>query len=69
MIPLFFSYKFSTYTTWWIRQAITRAIADQDPHPYGGDYQQAQEDYALAHELSRKATEEELRYPRADSSD
>src|SRR5579875_822171 len=22
-------YKFSTYTTWWIRQAITRAIADQ----------------------------------------
>ena len=29
-------YKFSTYATWWIRQAITRAIADQardDPHP------------------------------------
>ena len=23
-------YKFSTYATWWIRQAITRAIADQD---------------------------------------
>lgn len=23
------SYKFSTYATWWIRQAITRAIADQ----------------------------------------
>ena len=22
-------YKFSTYTTWWVRQAITRAIADQ----------------------------------------
>lgn len=22
-------YKFSTYATWWIRQAITRAIADQ----------------------------------------
>ena len=21
-------YKFSTYSTWWIRQAITRAIAD-----------------------------------------
>ena len=21
-------YKFSTYATWWIRQAITRAIAD-----------------------------------------
>src|SRR6201995_2259520 len=25
-------YKFSTYATWWIRQAITRAIADQ-PRP------------------------------------
>ena len=24
-------YKFSTYATWWIRQAITRAIADQQP--------------------------------------
>ena len=23
------NYKFSTYATWWIRQAITRAIADQ----------------------------------------
>ena len=22
-------YKFSTYVTWWIRQAITRSIADQ----------------------------------------
>ncbi len=22
-------YKFSTYATWWIRQAITRAMADQ----------------------------------------
>ncbi len=22
-------YKFSTYATWWIRQAITRLIADQ----------------------------------------
>ncbi len=25
-------YKFSTYATWWIRQAITRAIADQARH-------------------------------------
>ena len=23
-------YKFSTYATWWIRQAITRSIADKD---------------------------------------
>jgi len=22
-------YKFSTYATWWIRQAVTRAIADK----------------------------------------
>ena len=26
---LFKGFKFSTYATWWIRQAITRAIADQ----------------------------------------
>ncbi len=39
-------YKFSTYATWWIRQAITRAIADQARHhphpcPHGGDHQQS----------------------------
>ena len=38
-------YKFSTYATWWIRQAITRAIADQArtiriPVHMGGDDQQ-----------------------------
>ncbi|GIW10603.1 MAG: hypothetical protein KatS3mg061_1660 [Dehalococcoidia bacterium] len=37
-------YKFSTYATWWIRQAITRAIADQartirDPGAHGRDDQ------------------------------
>ena len=32
-------YKFSTYATWWIRQAITRAIADQGAyHSYSGSY-------------------------------
>ena len=40
-------YKFSTYATWWIRQAITRSIADQarthpDPGAHDRDHQQAQ---------------------------
>ena len=39
-------YKFSTYATWWIRQAITRSIADQArtiriPGPYDRNDQQA----------------------------
>ena len=45
-------YKFSTYATWWIRQAVTRAIADQartirllvhhpTPSAHGRDRQQA----------------------------
>ncbi len=40
-------YKFSTYATWWIRQAITRSIADQArtiriPGAHDRDHQQAQ---------------------------
>ena len=32
-------YKFSTYATWWIRQAITRAIAESGENdPYSGSY-------------------------------
>ena len=31
-------YKFSTYATWWIRQAITRAIADQAHHTHPGPH-------------------------------
>ena len=39
-------YKFSTYATWWIRQAITRAMADQArtiriPRAHGRSHQQA----------------------------
>jgi RNA polymerase primary sigma factor len=34
-------YKFSTYATWWIRQAITRAIADQARRAHDRDDQQA----------------------------
>ena len=32
-------YKFSTYATWWVRQAITRAIADQGAnHSHSGPH-------------------------------
>ena len=39
-------YKFSTYATWWIRQAITRSHRrpgqdHPDPRSHGGDHQQA----------------------------
>jgi RNA polymerase primary sigma factor len=44
-------YKFSTYATWWIRQAITRSIADQArtiriPVPHDRDDQQDEPDLA-----------------------
>ena len=40
-------YKFSTYATWWIRQAITRGIADTGKnHPCAGAYgRDDQQDY------------------------
>ncbi len=59
-------YKFSTYATWWIRQAITRAIADQartiriPVHMVETINKLKKVTRKLAQELSRKPTEEEL---------
>ena len=59
-------YKFSTYATWWIRQAITRAIADQartirGAGAHGRDDQQARPgDASAAPALGREATVDEL---------
>ncbi len=58
--------RFSTYATWWIRQAITRAIADQartvrlPAHVVDSLYRQRRAENALSLELGRDATEEEL---------
>jgi len=59
-------YKFSTYATWWIRQAITRAIADQartirDPvHMVETINRLSRFQRQLTLELNREPTEEEL---------
>ena len=59
-------YKFSTYATWWIRQAITRAIADQarairiPAHLLEKINQLHRVSYHLAQEYRREPTTEEL---------
>jgi RNA polymerase primary sigma factor len=59
-------YKFSTYATWWIRQAITRAIADQartirvPVHMVETINKLARVQRQLHQELGREATAEEL---------
>ncbi|MBR76170.1 MAG: RNA polymerase sigma factor RpoD [Cyanobium sp. RS427] len=59
-------YKFSTYATWWIRQAITRAIADQSRtirlpvHLYETISRIKKTTKVLSQEFGRKPTEEEI---------
>jgi RNA polymerase primary sigma factor len=59
-------YKFSTYATWWIRQAITRAIADQartirvPVHMVETINKLARVQRQLHQELGREATVEEI---------
>jgi len=59
-------YKFSTYATWWIRQAITRAIADQartirvPVHMVETINKLARIQRQLTLELNREPSEEEL---------
>ncbi|MEJ5298474.1 MAG: RNA polymerase sigma factor RpoD [Armatimonadota bacterium] len=59
-------YKFSTYATWWIRQAITRAIADQGRtirlpvHMVETINRLHKATNQLLHELGREPTIEEL---------
>jgi RNA polymerase primary sigma factor len=59
-------YKFSTYATWWIRQAITRAIADQartiriPVHMIETINKLIRTSRALVQELGREPTSEEI---------
>ena len=59
-------YKFSTYATWWIRQAITRAIADQartirvPVHMVETINKLARVQRQLTQELNREPTDKEL---------
>ncbi len=59
-------YKFSTYGTWWIRQAITRAIADQartiriPVHMIETINKLIRTSRALVQELGREPTSEEI---------
>ncbi len=59
-------YKFSTYATWWIRQAITRAIADQartirvPVHMVETINKLARVQRQLTLELNREPSEEEI---------
>ena len=59
-------YKFSTYATWWIRQAITRALADQartirvPVHMVETINKMSRIQRQMTLELNREPTEEEL---------
>ena len=59
-------YKFSTYATWWIRQAITRSIADQartiriPVHMIETINKIIRTSKQLAHDLGRDPTSEEI---------
>ena len=59
-------YKFSTYATWWIRQAITRSIADQartiriPVHMIESINKIVRTSRQMLHEIGREPTPEEL---------
>jgi RNA polymerase primary sigma factor len=59
-------YKFSTYATWWIRQAVTRAIADQartiriPVHMIETINKLNRTSHALVQELGREPTSEDI---------